>query len=228
MSDTTTTNTNALGDTPPTVCPRCAGPCTLPGEGPTGQLGGLCTVCGWDYLVVADDVTDGGDPVTGTPDLDRLIVAGMANLPVVLGRAAHVQGVSLGALDDALGEPGAGLRILSGRKVPTVTELAAIAAELGTVPSALIRQAEDAGAVDWRTVPEGGQVVEAWHALAEDGPGVLLSQWLDTDPEGLPSLVGVQPVTNGSGRHIGTRYVLTVEAAQGLRDALAASQGVTA
>lgn len=37
------------------------------------------------------------------------------------------------------------------------------------------------------------------------------------------SLVGVQPVTNGSGRHIGTRYVLTVEAAQGLRDALADS-----
>lgn len=43
--------TNALGDTPPTACPVCTGPCTLPGEGPTGQLGGLCTVCGWDYLV---------------------------------------------------------------------------------------------------------------------------------------------------------------------------------
>ena len=220
---TTTTNTNALGDTPPTVCPRCTGPCTLPGEGPTGQLGGLCTVCGWDYLVAADDA----DELTAD-EREALCVAGVTNLRLVLGRAAHVQGVSLGALDDALGEPGAGLRILSGRKVPTVTELAAIAAELGTVPSALIRQAEDAGAVDWRTVPEGGQVVEAWHALAEDGPGVLLSQWLDTDPEGLPSLVGVQPVTNGSGRHIGTRYVLTVEAAQGLRDALAASQGGTA
>lgn len=74
---------------------------------------------------------------------------------------------------------------------------------------------------------EAAALVEAWHALAEDGPGVLLSQWLDTDPEGLPSLVGVQPVTNGSGRHIGTRYVLTVEAAQGLRDALAASEAVT-
>ena len=223
MTTNTNTTTNALGDTPPTVCPRCTGPCTLPGEGPTGQLGGLCTVCGWDYLVA------GGDGMTGTPDdLDRLIVAGVTNLRLVLGRAAHVQGVSLGALDDALGEPGAGLRILSGRKVPTVTELAAIAAELGTVPSALIRQAEDAGAVDWRTVPEGGQVVETWHALPEDGPGVLLPQWLDTDPEGLPSLLGVQPVTNGSGRHIGTRYVLTVEAAQGLRDALAASEGVTA
>ena len=230
MSDTTTTNTNALGDTPPTVCPRCAGPCTLPGEGPTGQLGGLCTVCGWDYLVVADRAPDDALSTTEATAADReaRIVAGVTNLRLVLGRAAHVQGVSLGALDDALGEPGAGLRILSGRKVPTVTELAAIAAELGTVPSALIRQAEDAGAVDWRTVPEGGQVVEAWHALAEDGPGVLLPQWLDTDPEALPSLVGVQPVTNGSGRHIGTRYVLTVEAAQGLRDALAASQGVTA
>ena len=147
MSDTTTTNTNALGDTPPTVCPRCAGPCTLPGEGPTGQLGGLCTVCGWDYLVAADDVTDGGDPVTGTPDLDRLIVAGMANLPVVLGRAAHVQGVQLHALDDALGETGAALRILSGRKMLTVTELAALADELGTRPSELLRQAEAAGAI---------------------------------------------------------------------------------
>ena len=58
MSDTTTTNTNALGNTPPTVCPRCAGPCTLPGEGPTGQLGGLCTVCGWDYLVAGDDADE--------------------------------------------------------------------------------------------------------------------------------------------------------------------------
>ena len=217
-----TTTTNSLGTTPPTVCPRCTGPCTLPGEGPTGQLGGLCTVCGWDYLVAADDA----DELTAD-EREALCVAGVTNLRLVVGRAAHVQGVSLGALDDALGEPGAGLRILSGRKAPTVTELAAIAAELGTVPSALIRQAEDAGAVDWRTVPEGGQVVEAWHALAEDGPGVLLSQWLDTDPEGLPSLVGVQPVTNGSGRHIGTRYVLTVEAAQGLRDALAASEAVT-
>ena len=46
----TNPSTNALGDTPPTVCPVCAGPCTFPGEGPTGQLGGLCTVCGWDYL----------------------------------------------------------------------------------------------------------------------------------------------------------------------------------
>lgn len=82
-------------------------------------------------------------------------------------------------------------------------------------------------AEEWRSGPEGGQVVETWHALPEDGPGVLLSQWLETDPEGLPSLVGVQPVTNGSGRHIGTRYVLTVEAAQGLRDALAASQAAT-
>lgn len=45
-----TTATNSLGDTPPTVCPVCTGPCTFPGEGPTGQLGGLCTVCGWDYL----------------------------------------------------------------------------------------------------------------------------------------------------------------------------------
>ena len=224
---TTNPSTNALGDEPPTVCPRCAGPCTLPGEGTTGQLGGLCT-CGWDYLVAGDDADDGGDPVTGTPDLDRLIVAGMANLPVVLGRAAHVQGVQLHALDDALGETGAALRILSGRKVPTVTELAAIAAELGTVPSALIRQAEDAGAVDWRTVPEGGQVVEGWHGGQDHDAAVLLPQWLEHDPEGLPSLVGVQPVTNGSGRHIGTRYVLTVEAAQGLRDALAASEGVTA
>ena len=225
-----TTTTNSLGDTPPTVCPVCTGPCTFPGEGPTGQLGGLCTVCGWDYLADADRAPDDALSTTEATAADReaRIVAGVTNLRLVLGRAAHVQGVELAALDDALGETGAGLRILSGRKVPTITELAALADELGTVPSALIRQAEDAGAVDWRTVPEGGQVVEAWHALAEDGPGVLLSQWLDTDPEGLPSLVGVQPVTNGSGRHIGTRYVLTVEAAQGLRDALAASEGVTA
>ena len=53
-----TTTTNSLGTTPPTVCPRCTGPCTLPGEGPTGQLGGLCTVCGWDYLVAADDADE--------------------------------------------------------------------------------------------------------------------------------------------------------------------------
>ena len=50
----TTNTTNILGDTPPTVCPVCAGVCTLPGEGPTGQLGGLCTACGWDYLADAD------------------------------------------------------------------------------------------------------------------------------------------------------------------------------
>lgn len=50
----TTNTTNILGDTPPTVCPVCTGVCTLPGEGPTGQLGGLCTVCGWDYLADAD------------------------------------------------------------------------------------------------------------------------------------------------------------------------------
>lgn len=62
-----TTNTNALGDTPPTVCPVCTGPCTLPGEGPTGQLGGLCTVCGWDYLVAADDADEhqAPDPLPG-------------------------------------------------------------------------------------------------------------------------------------------------------------------
>ena len=70
-----TTTTNSLGDTPPTVCPVCTGPCTFPGEGPTGQLGGLCTVCGWDYLTAG--VSDGHtsspepaaperiDPVTG-------------------------------------------------------------------------------------------------------------------------------------------------------------------
>ena len=57
---------------------------------------------------------------------------------------------------------------------------------------------------------------------------VLLPQWLEHDPEGLPSLLGVQPITNGWSRHIvGVRYVLTVEAAQGLRDALAASQAAT-
>lgn len=61
---TTNPSTNALGDTPPTVCPRCAGPCTLPGEGPTGQLGGLCTVCGWDYLVAG--VEPDAAPATDT------------------------------------------------------------------------------------------------------------------------------------------------------------------
>ena len=225
-----TTTTNSLGDTPPTVCPVCTGPCTFPGEGPTGQLGGLCTVCGWDYLLSdADAPADNAQADEHTAaDREARIAPGMTNLPIVLGRAAHVQGVTLAALDDALGEMGAGLRILSGRKVPTITELAALADELGTVPSKLLRQAEDAGSIDWDTLEEGGQVVEAWHAIPQGGPAVLLPQWLDTEPEGLPSLVGVQPVTNGSGRHIGTRYVLTVEAAQGLRDALAASEGVTA
>lgn len=230
MNTNSNTNTaNILGDTPPTVCPVCTGPCTLPGEGPTGQLGGLCTVCGWDYLLSdADAPADNAQAHELTAaDREARIVAGMTNLPIVLGRAAHVQGVTLAALDDALGETGAGLRILSGRKVPTMTELAALADELGTVPSELVRQAEDAGAIDWSTVPEGGQVVEAWHAIPEGGPAVLLSQRLDTEPEGLPSLVGVQPVTNGSGRHVGERYVLTRDAAQGLRDALAASEDVT-
>lgn len=151
----------------------------------------------------------------------------LTNLPVILGRAAHVAGLGLGDLDDALGEHGAALAILAGRRSATLSELAALADTLGQPLSGLLGAAEDPGDVDWSTVVEGGQVVETWHALPESGPGVLLSQWLDTDPESLPSLVGVQPITNGSGRHIGERYVLTVEAAQGLRDALAASEAVT-
>lgn len=73
MTTNTNANTNALGDTPPTVCPRCTGPCTLPGEGPTGQLGGLCTVCGWDYLV-ADDA----DELTAA-ERETRCVAGLTN-----------------------------------------------------------------------------------------------------------------------------------------------------
>ena len=162
------------------------------------------------------------------PDTATAVEAGPVNLPMVLGLVARERDVTLRDLDDALGEPGAALAILAARRSAKLSKLASLAGGLDQPLSVLLGRAEAAGAVDWRTVTEGGQLVEVWHAADPDGDAVdvLLGQWLDTDPEG-QSLAGVQPIVNGSGRHIGERYVLTVAAAQGLRDALAASQAAT-
>lgn len=110
------TNTNALGDVVPTVCPVCTGPCTLPGDGPTGQLGGLCTVCGWDYLL------DGGDgqadapavePDAPTPDAEgveadaRPVVEGDALLDAARAYVARWRTVSRFTGAEPVGEAGA-------------------------------------------------------------------------------------------------------------------------
>ena len=53
---------NGVGHFPPNFCPDCGGACTLPGDGPHGQLGGVCMVCSWDYLHVRCKDTDDGEP----------------------------------------------------------------------------------------------------------------------------------------------------------------------
>ena len=128
-----TTNTNALGDTPPTVCPVCTGPCTLPGEGPTGQLGGLCTVCGWDYLVAADDADELN--TTLNVRLGHVVAQAMKDAGVTRAQVARSIGVS----------PQTVARRLAGLSGFSIDDVFYIGQMVGVAASELLRRTQVEG-----------------------------------------------------------------------------------
>ena len=77
-------------------------------------------------------------------------------------------------------------------------------------------------ATDQRGVEVGGQVVEVWHEQPESAAAVLLRQVMDVDGPG--AVLSFDPIRNGSRRVIGTRYTVTVDAAEAIRASMAAYQ----
>ena len=70
-------------------------------------------------------------------------------------------------------------------------------------------------------VAEGGRMLTRWHGQPDSDALVLLGQVVDVD--GPKAIVSTEEVRNGSGRVVGERYMVTRDAAEAIRAALAAS-----
>lgn len=71
-------------------------------------------------------------------------------------------------------------------------------------------------------VEDGGQVVEVCHGQPEPDAAALLGQVVAVDGPG--AVVSEEPITNSSGRRVGTRYTITTDAAEAIRASIAAYQ----
>lgn len=143
---------------------------------------------------------------TDTFTLDEITHDALTNWPLVVWRLARVAGLTLDDLDAALGKPVA-LELLSGRKAATVSQFAALAHAVGRRGSDVLQEAQHLP-IDWRRVEEGGQILTAVGQLDPHA-----AAWLASQPADLPDVIGLQPVVNASGRFIGERWVLSVDAA---------------
>lgn len=74
---------------------------------------------------------------------------------------------------------------------------------------------------DARPVIEGGQVVTVWHHQPPDAVGVYLDQLIGLDGESAV-ILSREPIRNGSGRLVGELVTVTRDAAEVIRDAIAA------
>lgn len=81
--------------------------------------------------------------------------------------------------------------------------------------------AQQALTADPRPVVEGGQVVETWRCQQPDAAEVFLRQVFDIDGEDA-TILAEEPIRNGSGSIIGTRFTITVDAAEAIRAGIAA------
>lgn len=143
---------------------------------------------------------------TDTATLDEIIHDAAHNWPLIVWRLARVAGLTLDDLDAALGKPVA-LELLSGRRTATISQFAALAHAVGRRGSDVLQEAQDLP-IDWHPVEQGGQILTAVGQLDPHAAAWLASQSAD-----LPDVIGLQPVVNASGRFIGERWGLSVDAA---------------
>lgn len=96
---------------------------------------------------------------------------------------------------------------------------------MGRIDTSRLTRAQDVAtgpATDRRGVEAGGQVIEVWHEQPESAAAVLLRQVLDV--EGPDAVLSFDPIRNGSKRVVGTRYTVTMDAAEAIRASMAAYQ----
>lgn len=193
---TTTTTTYPL-DQAQAPCPVwCASAAGHPYESESHD--GL-TFFRWHALEVGRVEAAGGD-------LSVELVAEEA----LIGSTVRVEPVSIQLFVDVRpGSRGAFLTAVSAGRV----------AALLTDAAARLRDVEAMNSpVDPRLVADGGQVVEVWHGQPEPAAAVFLGQVVDVD--GPSAILSEEPVRNGSGRVVGTRYTVTVDAAEAIRASL--------